>query len=179
MKKIILTILILVFTFSVFSCVKSPKIDADSFEFSLTFGINGTSSYDSKTGELIRTKHSQNPEKYTAQLKLSEEKIDEIIAVIDELDILSYPDKYSPSKTSFVDASGETIMVSQTPCEMIILSVETAEFSKTVTCDIVLFEHEGCDDKAQHFLDAVDAITKIITETDEWKAFPELDFGFI
>ncbi len=179
MKRIINAILILIFVFLLFGCVKSPKLDAPSFEFSLTFGINGTSSYNSKTCELIRTKHSQNPEKYTAQMKLSQEKMDEIISVIDELNILSYPDEYSPSKTSFTDSSGETVIVTQSPNETIILTVKTAEFSKTVTCDTVLFEHEGRNDKAQRFLDAVDAITKIITETDEWKAFPELDFGFI
>lgn len=32
---------------------------------------------------------------------------------------------------------------------------------------------------AKAFLSAIDKITAIITDTDEWKAFPELDFGFM
>lgn len=178
MKKIISVLLILIFVLSLVGCEKTPEVQPQSFEFSITFGTHGTSSYDSKTGKLIRTKHSQNPEKYISEMTLSEENLNEITELINSLDIMSYPDKYSPSKTSFVDDSGETVMVSQTPSEMIVLSVETAEFSKTVTCDTVFFEHVGKDEKAQKFLDTADAIEKIITETAEWKAFPELDFAF-
>ena len=169
MKKTISIILILAFVFSLFGCVKTPSIDQQTFEFSLTFGTQGTSSYDSKTGELIRTKHSQNPDKYKSQMTLPDEKLNEIIEVIGSLDILDYPDNYNPTKADYYE----------TPNETIILSVTTKDFSKTVTCNTVLFEHKGHNKKAQRFLDAVDAIEMIITETDEWKAFPELDFGFI
>ncbi len=178
MKKIIIKIIVFALVFSLAGCKITPAPEERSFEFSLDFGINGTSSYDSKTGELIRTKHSDSPEKYTATMNLSKDKKEEIMSIIDELDILSYPDNYSPSKTSFKDDSGETILVTQTPNETIILSVTTPEFSKTITCDSVLFEHVGRDDKAQQFLDAVDTIKEIITATDEWKAFPELDIAF-
>ncbi len=168
MKKVCF-IIVLLLIFSNFGCVKKPQIDKDSFEFSIIFGTNGTSSYNSKTGELIRTKHSQNSEKYRGTMFLSEQKTDEVIALIQSLDILSYPDKYNPNKSDYYE----------TPNETIILTVTTKDFSKTVTCDTVFFEHKGHNKKAQRFLDAVDAIEKIITETDEWKAFPELDFGFM
>jgi len=170
MKKIIPITLILIILLC--GCAKTPTID-DGFEFSLTFGIEGTSSYNSKTGELIRTKHSQNPEKYTATMTLPQDKLNEIANIINELNINSYPDKYDPVN----DPKSLEIMTSS-PSRTIILTVTTPEFTKTVNCsDIDLFGG-GYNAKSKAFLSAIDKITEIITETDEWKAFPELDFGF-
>ena len=95
------------------------------YSFSLTWGTYGYSSYDSETGELIKSKDATNPDEYTTELKLSEEQYSAIWGLIKDLDIESYPDEYNPHGNGV-----------STPYMTLILSVKADGLDKTVTVTI-------------------------------------------
>ena len=80
MKKIvsvILSAIIIIFPLLLASCGSiSAEKELDNFSFSIRWGVYGQSSYDSRTGILIKTtdviKHS--PSDYKTNLKLSDEQ---------------------------------------------------------------------------------------------------------
>ena len=65
MKKLLL--LILFFTLTSCSLFKNslPEEIPDDFSFSIMWNTDGISSYDSKTGILIKDKYATNPNEYT------------------------------------------------------------------------------------------------------------------
>ena len=70
--------------------------DKEEFSFSLTWGCYGVSSYDSKTGKLIKTTDATNPEDYVTDYQLTDEDKEYFYDLISLLDINSYPDEYDP-----------------------------------------------------------------------------------
>lgn len=144
------------------SGIESFKSD---FEFSLTWGTYGYSSYDSTTGTLIKSKDATNPKDYTTNLKLSEQQYLAVWKLIEGLNIESYPDEYNPH------GSGVS-----TPYMTLILSVKTDELEKTVTVKETILSYETKNKKGQRFLDVCKGIRDILMETDEWKTLPEYEF---
>ncbi len=144
------------------SGIESFKSD---FEFSLTWGTYGYSSYDSTTGTLIKSKDATNPKDYTTNLKLSEQQYLAVWKLIESLNIESYPDEYNPH------GSGVS-----TPYMTLILSVKTDELEKTVTVKETILSYETKNKKGQRFLDVCKGIRDILMETDEWKTLPEYEF---
>ena len=53
----------------------SQEYDLDDFYFKLVWGTYGESSYDSRTGKLIKTTNATRPEDYVANCILSEEEL--------------------------------------------------------------------------------------------------------
>ncbi len=135
------------------------------FEFYLTWGTYGYSSYDSKTGTLIKSKDATKPKDYTTNLKLTEQQYSAIWKLINNLDIESYPDEYNPHENGV-----------STPYMTLILSVKTDEFEKTVTVKETVLSYETKNKKGQKFLDVCKGIRDILMETDEWKSLPEYEF---
>lgn len=198
MKKLLSLFLFLCFIFSIFTaCEKAESVtdgtadtditatstesadatvlgrpEPDSTEiltgsgssFALTFNTYGVSSYDSETGKLVKTTDATHPEDYVTEFHMSEEQISEISALIRELDILSYPDEYQP-----------TAALSE-PHETLILSVRVGCEEKIVKCEEVAIGAEGCDDKAQAFLDVCERIQEIIYASEEWQALPAYEW---
>lgn len=135
------------------------------YTFSLTWGTYGISSYDSKSGTLIKTKDATNPEEYKTNLKLTEQQYSAIWKLIEGLDIESYPDEYNPH--------GRGVSL---PYMTIVLSVKSENLDKTITVAETIASYETNDAKGQKFLDVCKGIENILTETDEWKALPEYEF---
>ena len=136
-----------------------------NYEFSLTWGTYGYSSYHSQTGELVKSKDATNPEDYTTNLKLTEQQYSAIWKLINDLDIESYPDEYNPHGNGV-----------STPYMSIVLSVKSDEFEKTITVKETILSYETKNKKGQKFLDVCKGIRDILMETDEWKSLPEYEF---
>lgn len=145
--------------------VSSPSANYPNYSFSLTWNTYGISSYDSKTGMLIKTKDATNPKDYTTNLKLTEQQYAAIWKLIKSLDIESYPDNYNPHKGA-----------ASTPYMTLILSVKADGIDKTITVKETVLSYETNNTKGQKFLDTCKGIRDIITATDEWKALPEYEF---
>ena len=134
------------------------------FNFSLTWGTFGISSYDSKTGKLVKTKDAPVPEEYiTTHILTAEEKI-EIFKILQALEMDSYPDEYNPTEGMGSD-----------PYEKLILSAQLDRMTKTITAREVAFS-DATSKKGQKFMDACDAIENILENTEEWKALPDYPY---
>ncbi len=140
----------------------------ERLEFSLTWDCYGISSYDSKSGTLIKTNDATDPEDYRTTCFLSEDKLEYIGELIEELDITSYPDEYNPHNNT---------MVSE-PSMNLILSVNTSGIKKTVRAEDIALVYYADNEKGQKFLDVCSEIKNILTDTDEWRALPDYEFYY-
>jgi len=152
---------------------RDPKGEApEDFSFSLVWGTYGISSYDSRTGKLVKTSDATDPSKYTTTLSLDKETVNGIYSLLVSLDLESYPSVYDPMN----DPDSET-QVASSPSQTIKLTVRSEELNKTVSCEGIAFA-AGYDEKARDFLSAVAEIRDILTSTDEWKALPDYEFYY-
>ncbi len=135
-----------------------------NFEFSITWGTYGVSSYDSKNGTLIKTTDATHPEDYKTTLKLSDKQYSAIWKLIQGLDIESYPDNYNPHGNGV-----------STPYMSLVLSVSSPEINKTVTVKETMISNTADNEKGQKFLDVCRGIEEILTATEEWKSLPEYE----
>lgn len=135
------------------------------FNFRLTWGCYGISSYDSETGELVKTKDATHPEDYITNYKLTDEELEEIYDLIEELDVETYPDYYNPNE-------GEM----SSPTMTLILVVNTGDGEKMIAAKDIAISYNSKDRKGQKFLDACKTIRDILIETKEWKVLPEYEF---
>lgn len=141
---------------------------SDSFSFSLTWNCYGISSYDSETGKLVKTTDATSPEDYITTYRLTNEQMQEIFLLIEELDITRYPDIYDPHQGG----------LGSDPSMTLILSVNTGTVQKTVKAEDIALTYECDNDAGQKFLSVCKAIKDILTQTDEWKALPEYEFFY-
>ncbi|MBR6514938.1 MAG: hypothetical protein IKT46_08925 [Clostridia bacterium] len=145
----------------------SKEMPREYFAFSFTWGCYGVSFYDSETGILIKEKNATYPHKYTTNLTLTKEQLNEISTLIEELDINSYYDRYDPHNGK----------LHSSPSMTLVLSVKTEDYYKSVTAeDIALGFDECSNQKGRKFLSVCKRIQQIITESEEWKALPEYEF---
>lgn len=147
--------------------VSSVSTNYPNYSFSLTWNTYGISSYDSKTGTLIKTSDATNPKEYTTNLKLTEQQYSAIWKLIKGLDIESYPDEYNPHGNG-----------ASTPYMTLILSVKADGIDKTITVKETMLSYEADNKKGQKFLDTCKGIRDILTATEEWKALPEYEFFY-
>ncbi len=140
----------------------------ENFEFSLTWGCYGISSYDSATGKLVKTTDATNPEDYVTAYFLTDAQKRLIYDMIVELNIMSYPNTYDPHDGT----------LASDPSITLILSVDTGTVQKTVSAKDIALTYEAENTKGQKFLDVCKAIKEILTQTDEWKALPEYEFFY-
>lgn len=140
----------------------------DDFTFSLIWNCYGVSSYDSKTGKLVKTTDATNPEDYVTAYRLTTEQKQKIYDLISDLNVTSYPDTYNPH------TNGLTYLTSS-PSMTLILSVNTDKVQKTITAADIAMSYESDDRGGQKFLSVCEAIKDILIETDEWKSLPEYE----
>ncbi|MDE6723735.1 MAG: hypothetical protein K2J55_06010, partial [Eubacterium sp.] len=140
----------------------------DSFSFSLTWGCYGVSSYDSKTGKLVKTTDATNPQDYVTTYRLTKEQKQMIYSYILTLKLTDYPNKYNPHKNG----------VASNPPMTLILSVNTDTVKKTITAEDIAYTFEADNYDGQQFLDVCKAIQDILTSTEEWKSLPEYEFYY-
>lgn len=140
----------------------------NSFTFSLTWDCYGISSYDSKTGKLVKTKHATNPADYITTYQLTTEQKQKIYDLILNLNVTDYPDVYNPH-TNGLESS---------PSMTLILSVNTDTVQKTITAADIALTYEADNREGQKFLSVCKAIQDILTSTEEWQSLPEYEFVY-
>ena len=135
------------------------------FSFSLTWNTFGISSYDSKTGRLVKTDDVADKENYeTTHILTAQEKLS-IFKIVEELGVYSYPDEYNPTEG-----------IGSDPYQTLILSVEMGNYlPKTITAEQVALG-DATSPKGQKFMDACDAIADVLENTEEWKALPDYPY---
>ena len=143
---------------------------SDEFSFSLTFGIGGESSYDSKSGRLVKTTNAKNPSKFVTEYYMSEENFDTVLNMIWAMDISAYPNEYDPINPP--DAK-EKLM--SEPHDKIIFTYRAGEYEKNIICEEVALGAGGYDEMARAFLELCDYIERIIINSDEWKDLPDYE----
>ena len=165
MKKLT-TLVLLLLTLTSCNLFKRslPKEMPEDFSFQVMWNTYGISSYDSKTGTLIKDKYATNVAEYTTSYFLTEDELKEIYNLIYELNIECYPDEF-PYGT-FVDAD---------PSSTLSLTVFTKDYSKTVKADSV-GAYEAFTIKGTKYLEVITRIRTILTETEAWKALPDYEF---
>ena len=170
MKKIILLLLATVILFPCFSgCAESqlPKEVPEDFSFALTWGVYGISSYDSRTGKLVKTKDATNPRDYVTYVKLSDDVMELIYKKLRALDVDSYPDEYDPD-----------LMMASDPSASLILTVRKGDYVKTIEAKDVSLSFDALFPKGKRFINTCSDISDILTSTEEWKALPDYEFYY-
>ena len=139
-----------------------------NFSFALTWGCYGESSYDSATGILVKTENATNPAEYVTKYYLSEERKEQVYALIQELDLGSYPDFYDPHEGT----------LGSDPSMTLVLSVSVNGTRKTVQAKDIALGYQAKNEKGQRFLTVCQKIASLLTDTEEWKALPEYEFFY-
>lgn len=137
----------------------------DSFSFSLRWNVIGISSYDSTTGELVKTWDTENPEDYTTTYHLTDAEKRKIYNLVSSLDVLSYPDEYDPH-------NGGGLCL---PPFQFVLRIKTNTIEKTIDVNGVIPGYEAENSKGQNYLHVYKEIVDILTATEEWKALPDYE----
>ena len=142
-----------------------PKQLPDDFCFSIIWNTFGISSYDSKTGELIKTTDASDPSIYKTTLNLSLEDTTNIYDKLHDLNFANYSETLSSS--NFYQAI---------PYSTLSITVTTGKINKTLTANEVGNIEHAKNESAQLFLDTINFIVNIIESSAEWKALPDYEF---
>ena len=143
-----------------------PETIPEDFSFALTWNCYGVSSYDSKTGKLVKTTDATHPEDYVTTCHLPEETTKQIYDMLRDLDIGEYPYLYNPYGNG--DASE--------PPMSLILTVRISETERTIRAEDISLSYQAGNKKGQNFLDVCREISDTLTATEEWKALPDYEF---
>ena len=148
----------------------------EDFSFSLVWGCYGISSYDSRTGRLVKTTDSTHPEDYVTELILTEEQRQTVWLWLSRLNLAAYPEDYDP-----YNAPDAVERVASEPNRDLILTVRADGRETTVTCRGICLGGgivPGYDPKARTFLEITDLLTDLLTGTPEWEALPDYEFFY-
>ena len=140
----------------------------EDFSFALTWGAYGISSYDSKTGRLVKTDDATEPENYVTSHTLSDAEKAYIYETILALDIASYPEEYDPHRG-----------VMSSPSMTLVLTVEMNGTEKTVRAEKICMSFESEDKQGQRFLSACRVISEMLMATPEWNALPDYEHYYL
>ena len=169
MKRIIaFTLTVIIISLSFAGCVgkKLPKEMPEDFSFSITWGTFGISSYDSKTGRLVKTKDATVPDDYVTTYILTDDELKNIYNMIRDMEIEDYGE------------FGAIDFGASDPYLTLSLTVEADGFYKTVTADEVSGYNDGNTPRAKRYLEVIRYIRDILINTDEWKALPDYEFYY-
>lgn len=145
-----------------------PEKMPDDFNFSITWGCFGQSSYDSKTGKLVKTTNATDPRKYVTYYRLSKAEKEQIYKYIRDLDPASYPTAYDPHEGK----------LGSDPSMTIILTVRKGIAMRSIVAENIAITYEAENEKGQAFLTACKAVVDVLTETDAWKKLPDYEFYY-
>ncbi|MBR2024489.1 MAG: hypothetical protein IKA02_01630 [Clostridia bacterium] len=167
MKKIIALFLLLTVVVFTFGCNNDvvddtlPEEMPDDFYFTLSWGAFGRSSYDSKTGKLVKDSYVYDVDNFSTTYYLSDYEMKYIYDMIRDLHLEQYPDEFDDND-----------FITSDPYLTYSLSVEGGGFYKTVKANEVgiayLEDSAGKTKKAKDYLKTIDEIVNILTRTDEW-----------
>ena len=140
-------------------------VPLEKFTFSLTWGVGYDSSYDSKTGTLIKTDKviNRSPEEYVTTFEYP--NIKSLYEKVKMFSLYQYPSTYDPY---------EGVTISTNPKTNYKLTID----DKTIearNCPIIEGYPEGLSWSGREFLELVFEIRDTIQNSDEWKALPDYE----
>lgn len=147
------------------SNVPSFSVEQEDFYFVLTWGVQLDSSYDSRTGTLIKTKYviERQPEEYIATYQYP--NINEIYEMAKSINIYSYKDDYYPYEGCSTRSS---------PSVDYVFEIN----DKTITsndCPIMSEIPDSVTKKGKQYLSLIFTIKNTLINSDEWKAMPDFE----
>lgn len=142
-----------------------PESIPEDFSFALRWGVFGISSYDSRTGKLIKTGDATRPQDYITEYILPADQLERIYGLIRDLDVNTYPAEYNPNKD-----------LATCPPMTLILTVRVDGAERTVKAKDIAISYESDNKKGQTFLAVCQEISQILTDSEEWKALPDYEF---
>ena len=145
------------------SDVSSFSIDQEDFYFVLTWGVQLDSSYDSRTGTLIKTKYvrERQPEEYITTCQYP--NINEIYEMAKAINVYSYADDYYPYE-------GSLIMTSPSVDYVFEINDKTIA---SKDCPILNEIPDGVTERGKKYLALLLTIKNTLIASDEWKAMPD------
>lgn len=150
-----------------FRYLKESVVDVpEDFSFSLNWGVEGISSYDSATGKLVKDNEAYYVAEFTTDYTFKALDMEYIYILLMDLNIDKYPDEYAPNVNPI------------SPSEKIILTVRMGNKVKTVTVEAAAFFNDYSDRDATAFFYTCNTIAGMLEATDEWKALPDYDRFF-
>ena len=147
------------------SDVSSFSVAQEDFYFVLTWGVQLDSSYDSRTGTLIKTKYvrERQPEEYIATYQYP--NINEIYEMAKSINVYSYADDYYPYEGSSIRS---------TPSVDYVFEIN----DKTITskdCPILNEIPDSVSKRGKKYLTLILTIKNTLINSDEWQAMPDFE----
>ena len=145
------------------SDVPSFSVEQEDFYFVLTWGVGLDSSYDSRTGTLIKTKYviERQPEEYIAIYQYP--NINEIYEMAKSINVYSYADHYYPYE-------GSLIMTSPSVDYVFEINDKTIA---SKDCPILNEIPDDVTERDKKYLALLLTIRNTLMNSDEWKAMPD------
>jgi hypothetical protein len=168
MKKRILVLLSVMLCFMLGACSakeESTPVMPGDFSFFLRWGVYGVSSYDSESGELLKSSAEPEREKYCTTLHRSEEQRQqawEAISSLDWEDYVTEDGTYDPNPG-----------LASSPSLTMELIVEENGKLHRILCPNVAIASDSPHKDGQALLTAVDVLTDLLTSTPEWQTLPD------
>lgn len=183
MKRLIpafLSILLLLAGFS--GCARHRRYRGD-FSFRIRWGVEGQSSYDSRTGTLIKTTNASDPDRFKTELYLSLEEMTELSDTAGLLDLAKIPDAPESYEPYMTEGVGWALAK---PSSVLELTLRKGQEEKTVLCVgalSVLLQWDSetddlytpIDENGEAFIALVRRMLRMIQTSEEWKALPEYE----
>ena len=147
------------------SAVPSFSVAQKDFYFVLTWGVQLDSSYDSRTGTLIKTKYvrERQPEEYITTYQYP--NINEIYEMAKSINVYSYADDYYPYEGSLVYTAPSVDYIFEIN-DKIITSND---------CPILNEIPDGVTERGKQYLTLILTIKNTLINSDEWKAMPDFE----
>lgn len=147
------------------SAVPSFSVAQEDFYFVLTWGVQLDSSYDSRTGTLIKTKYvrERQPEEYITTYQYP--NINEIYEMAKSINVYSYADDYYPYEGSLVYTS---------PSVDYVFEINDKTISSE-DCPILSEIPDGVTNRGKKYLALILTIKNTLINSDEWKAMPDFE----
>lgn len=150
----------------------------DDFSLFFRWGIDGISSFDSKTGELIKDRGASDAAKYTATYTPDAFDCAYFYSLLTEsIDLFSYPaSSYDP-----YNAPDAKLRLHASPSRTVEITLCANGKTHTVLLsDIALADASECwCEEAAHLVEVIEEIAAHLTATEEWMALPEYERCFL
>ena len=151
------------------SALPSFPVSLEDFYFVFTWGVQKDSSYDSRTGTLIKTKYvrERQPEEYITTYQSP--NINEIYEMAKSINVYSYADDYYPYEGSSIGTSPSVDYVFEINDK--IITSEDCPFMSEIP--------DGVTNRGKQYLALIFTIKDTLTNSEEWKAMPDPEILYL
>ena len=170
MKKSLLFLPILAVALTSCDLAKPYDTPYEEFSFYLNWGVQHDSSYDSKTGKVVKTNKviERKPEEYITTYHLP--NLEEVYNKVKKMNPYSYPDDFDPFASKHHIASNPNMFYKLVVDDK---TIEVSEFpiggSK---------EELNLSAKGKKFFEVVNLVIDTLQASEEWKALPDYEFYY-